>query len=295
MHEGASKEYKEFYQKLKKQLTVSKLFSIDKMRESFETVMKDYPPPQDIDFESISIGKIPALWTLSKGAEKKRILLFFHGGGFIFGSNHSYKGLMGRLSKASGHALLSIDYRQAPEHPYPAALEDALSSYHFLLQNHYAPNQIIMAGDSCGAGLLLSCMLKLKEDNVPLPAAAICICPWVDLAKINYKRTSDFLDPIQVTLAARAYGRWNNLKDPLISPLFGNLENLPPLFIQTGTEEIFYDQILQLEEKAKASGVKVTLEKWKVMMHVWHLFAPHFPEAQDAIDHIGSFIKQVFR
>lgn len=193
--------------------------------------------------------------------------------------------------------MLGIGYRLAPEHPFPGALEDAMTAYHWLLHHPYPSSHILFAGDSAGGGLALSLCLQAKLEKAPLPAACICICPWVDLAmtgkSYETNKGKDFLRPASLAFAAKMYCNGKDPKNPLISPYYGDLRGLPPLLIQTGESELLLDEAVAIAEKAKKSGVDTVLEKWPEMVHTWHLFARELPEGRDAIEEIGKFVKRV--
>lgn len=285
-----SQEYLDFYQKL-----IAKALPadapIEEVRAGFEKWMADYPPPPEIRFEEFSIGQLPACWAFAPGVHRQPVVLFFFGGAFSAGSVRSHRGLIGRIGAASGCAVLGIDYRLAPEHPFPAALEDAMTAYRWLLHHPYPHNQIALAGSSAGGGLLLSLMLRLKLEKMPLPAAGVCICPWVDLSKRAYANRKDLLRPDRLIKSAEMYAGRRDPKDPFISPLYGDLSDLPPLFIQTGTRELLYEEIVALGQKVE----NAQFEKWPDMIHCWHLFANQLPEGREAIEKIGQFLKKTFQ
>ncbi len=289
-----SKEYKDFFADYLANPPIPKEGSLQEKRDAFEHLLAKYPPPSDIRFEPFSIGPLPACWAMARGVHKRNILLFFFGGGYIGGSVRSHWGVMGRLSLASGCAVLGVSYRLAPENPFPAALDDALTAYKWLLHHPYPHNHIAFAGVSAGGGLSLALLLRLKQEKLPLPAAGICICPWVDLSRTDYPELKDIINKEGLLLASQCYRGINDPKNPLISPIFGDLHDLPPLLIQTGKKEILHDEILEFSAKAKKSGVAVTLEKWPGLAHSWHLFASQVPEGQKAIDQIGIYLKKIF-
>jgi acetyl esterase/lipase len=205
--------------------------------------------------------------------------------------------LAARLCLASKLRVLLIDYRLAPEHPFPAAVEDAGKAYQWLLASGIAPEQIVIGGDSAGGGLALSTLLWLRERDVALPGATVLISPWLDLAltgpSLHTRAEVDPLCSIEgLRLAASYYLGSTDAKTPLASPLYGDLHGLPPLLIQVGDHEILLSDSTRLAEKAKAAGVDVSLEIWNEMWHVWHGWAATLPEAQQAIERIGAFIQQ---
>ncbi len=285
-----SQEYEALYPKL-----ISKALPadapIEEIRDGFAKWMASYPVPPEVRFEEFSIGKIPACWAFAPHVKKQPVVLFFFGGSYCAGSVRSHRGLIGRIGEASGCAVLGIDYRLAPEHPFPAALEDALTAYQWLLRHPFPPNQIALAGNSAGGGLLLSLLLRLKLENIPLPAGAVCICPWVDLSKTHYADRKDILRPERLIAAAQLYRGSRDLKDPFISPLYGDLSGLPPVLIQTGTQELLYEEAIALASQLKNSK----LEKWPDMIHCWELFASEIPEGRQGIGQIGQFLKNLFK
>ncbi len=285
---------KKFYQTLLAQAPKGDL-SIAQVRIGLEKLMADFPAAADVHFAPLSIGKLSAAWVHAPGCSRDRVILFFHGGGYISGSFHSHQDLIGRLAKATGCDILAVDYRLAPEHPFPAALEDALLSYDYLRKQKISPANIFVAGTSAGGGLALSLLLKLLDRREVLPRGAICICPWVDLAltgkTLKSNEGKDLIHEKNIKRAASVYLAGHNPKDPLASPLYGNLEGLPPLLIHTGMREVFLDEIEQFAKKAKESGVKVELQKFEEMIHTWHLFAAMVPEGQKALEKIGEFVR----
>lgn len=292
----ASKEYQLLLEQLKKR-SASTHLSLPEIRTNFEKFLATFQPDPDIKFDPFSIGSIPACWTFAPNATKEKVILFLHGGGFNAGSIQSHHALMGKTSRTSGYAVLGIGYRLAPEFPFPAALNDALQSYQWLLDHSYLPLNIFFAGSSAGAGLALSLCLKLKEINQSQPAAVICISPMVDFtfssASIESNKDKDWIRVDRLSSAARDYCSNEDPKNPLISPLFGDLQGLPPLLIQVGESEILRDEATAFAKQAEASGVPVTLEVWPEMVHCWQLFASKVPEGQKAIEQIGTFITQL--
>jgi epsilon-lactone hydrolase len=283
-----------FYQTLLEKRPKGNL-SIAQIRIGFEKLMADFPSAPDVHFQNLSIGKLSAAWVHAPGCTRDRVILFFHGGGFVSGTFYSHQDLIGRLAKATGCDILAVDYRLAPEHPFPAALEDALISYEFLRKQKIPAANIFVAGTSAGGGLALSLLLKLLARKEVLPRGAICISPWVDLAltgkTLHSNEGKDLIHRENIKAAAATYLAGHNPKDPLASPLYGNLEGLPSLLIQVGTREVFLDEIERFAQKAQESGVKVELQKFEGMIHTWHLFSAMVPEGQQAIEKIGEFIR----
>lgn len=224
------------------------------------------------------------------------VLLYFHGGGFVFGSLRTHGELIGALARAARARTLSLEYRLAPEHPAPAAVTDAVKAYRFLLAQGTPPGNIALAGDSAGGTLVLSTLLALRDAGDPLPGAAVAISPWVDLAcsgeSFERHARHDFVGKEHCLLAAREY---LSGKDPAagdVSPLFASMSGLPPVLVQAGALETLVDQIRAFEKHANADGAALTYSEYPAMVHVWHLLRSVTPEGQRAIDEAGAFIRE---
>lgn len=253
-------------------------------------------PPKEVAVQRMKVGELWAEWLEPAGANPGRVMLYLHGGSYVTGSCDSHRGLVARLAQAGGLRALLTEYRLAPEHPFPAALEDAVAAYRGLLQAGYSPQQVVIAGDSAGGGLTLATLLALRDAGDPLPAAAVCISPLTDLACTGESvQTRAKIDP-WLTRASIIFARYyRGSYDPclpLLSPLYADLGGLPPLLIHVGSDEILLNDSTRLAERAQAAGVEVTLEIWPRMWHVWHIFAPYLPEAKQAIAVIGTFVRQ---
>ncbi len=271
--------------------------SIEEMRAGMEAMTGAAPIPEDVRFDPVDAGGVPAEWTRAPGASDDKTVLYFHGGGYVIGSVATHRGLTAGISRAAGARVLSVDYRLAPESPYPAAVEDGVASYRFLLSQGAAPESIAIAGDSAGGGLTVATLLALRAAGEPLPAAGVCISPWVDLTQTGDSMdakaeedpmvTRDALQPM-----ADAYLAGADARAETASPCFADLAGLPPLLIQVGTAETLLDDSRRLADRAKTSGVDTILEEWEEMIHVWHAFAALLPEGQQAIDRIGEFLEE---
>jgi len=265
-------------------------------RAQYERAEKVFPTPPDVKVERVSAPAAPAEWLRPPSAAPGRVVLYLHGGGYVIGSSRSHRHLAAAIAGAAGASALLLDYRLAPEHPFPAAVEDATAAYRWLLDQAIAPERIVIAGDSAGGGLTVATLLALREARVPLPAGGVCISPWVDLtcSGASY-RTMAAADPIVrragVEEMARAYLGATPPRTPLASPLFADLRGLPPLLIHVGSDEVLLDDAVQLAERAKAAGVDATLEIYDRMIHVWHWFLPMLDEAQTAVEAIGRFVR----
>lgn len=265
-------------------------------RAFYEQLGQQFPLPDGVTVEATDAGGVKAEWVRAPECRNDAVLLYVHGGGYVIGSPASHRHQVAALSQAAGIAALSLDYRLGPEHPFPAAVDDAVSAYQSLLAAGIAPQRIVVAGDSAGGGLTVATLLALRERGLPQAAAGVCISPWVDLTMTaeSYTTKAD-VDPIVtrdgVTGMAQAYLQGQDAQTPLASPLFADLSGLPPLLIQVGTDEALLDDAVKLEAKAKAAGVDVTLEIWDEMIHVWHFFYPMLREGRDAIARIGEFVR----
>ncbi len=236
-------------------------------------------------------------WIVPPGSPQ-RVVLYLHGGGYIGGSPQMYRGIASTFARSCSARVLVLDYRLAPEHPFPAAVEDAVAAYRLILDGGTPPGRVVVAGDSAGGGLTLSTLLALREAKLPLPAGAVLICPWVDLsASGESARTNARSDDIVVRderehKFARTYLNGLPLDHPPASGLFADLHGLPPLSIQASEIEILRDDATRLHAKARASGVDSTLRLWDGVPHVWHIFL-RLPESREAFADIAAFVGRV--
>lgn len=250
----------------------------------------------DIAVEAIDIDGIPGRLFTPPDADPRRRVLFLHGGGYVYGSFLSHGGLTAEIARHSGCSALQIQYRLAPEHPYPAAIEDACAAYEWLLRHGSDPRRIAFAGDSAGGGLVMATLVTLRNLGRPLPGAAVCISPWIDL-EANGQSYVDrqTLDPmINRALAVWLAAHYLNGADPKAhsaSPIHADLTGMPPLLIQIGEREVLFSEAAQLYENALASGVAATFEEWPQMVHVWHLYFPTLRAGREAIERVGSFVR----
>ncbi|HEX4112631.1 MAG TPA: alpha/beta hydrolase [Stellaceae bacterium] len=228
-------------------------------------------------------------------AARQRCILYFHGGAYVAMSPQTHRSLTSRLALWSNASLFALDYRLAPEHPFPAALEDAVAAYRALIAASVDPSRIALAGDSAGGGLALALLLALRDGHDPLPAAAILFSPWTDLAatgeSIIANNASDAMFfGSWVAPEARHYLGDTRATDPLASPVYADLTGLPPLFIQVGDSEVLLDDSRRVFENAKKAGVEATLQIWRRVPHGWQIFAPLLPEGRAALRQAGAFI-----
>jgi monoterpene epsilon-lactone hydrolase len=258
----------------------------------------------DAEVRPLDVAGVRCEWLLAPGADANRRLLYIHGGGWTAGGLDSHRPLSARLSGATGCAVLAVDYRLAPEHPFPAGLEDCIASYRWLCEHGpegAAPaRSVFVAGDSAGGNLTLALLLALKQRGLPLPNAAVPISPATDfLASGDSWHTRAARDPILtmgpegIRMLSAAYLQGATTpEDPLASPLYGDFRGLPPLLFHVGDAEVLLDDSTRAAEKASKAGVDVTLEIYPDMPHVWHAFAPFLPEATRALEQIGAFVRK---
>jgi acetyl esterase/lipase len=271
--------------------------TVEQMRTQMEQALQMFPTPGGVVREQTTANGVPGEWVTAEGAAADRAILYLHGGGYVVGSINTHRTLAAGISKAAAARVLLIDYRLAPEHPFPAAVEDALAAYRYLLSAGYAPERLAVAGDSAGGGLTVALLVALRDAGEPLPAAAVCLSPWVDLEGLGASmETQSEVDPVLarqgLNRMAAAYLNGADPRTPLAAPLYADLSGLPPLLIQVGAAETLLDDSTRLAERARAVGVDVTLEPWEEMIHVWQIFAPMVPEGQQAIDRIGVYLQE---
>jgi epsilon-lactone hydrolase len=253
------------------------------------------------DSEPVRAGGVDATWITADEARSDRVLMYLHGGGYVMGSVASHWDLIAALSSACGCRALGVDYRLAPEHVYPAAVEDATSAYRWLLAQGFAPGAIAIAGDSAGAGLAATLLLALRRASVPMPSSVGLMSPWVDFEAVGESFvTRKHADPMVrrrlILENARIYLSGNlDPQDPVAAPMHADLSGLPPLMIQVGEHETLLDDARGYAERARCAGVEVELEVWDGMFHVFQLFASELESGRRAIDSMGDFIQRHFQ
>jgi phosphinothricin tripeptide acetyl hydrolase len=270
--------------------------TIEETRTLYDQLAGNVPMPENTFTENKDADGVKAEWLQFKDRENHAVIFYLHGGGYMIGSPASHRHIVAAICEAGNAAALLVDYRLAPENPFPAAVNDAVTAYKWLLDQGTAPQQIIIAGDSAGGGLTIATLVSLREEGIALPAAAVCISPWVDLTNSaeSYKTKAEsdpMLKKARLDLFAQAYLQGQMPAIPLASPVFADLEGLPPLLIQVGTDEVLFDDAKNLEDRARKAGLDVTLQVWDDMIHVWHYFFPVLTDARDAIARIGEFVK----
>jgi monoterpene epsilon-lactone hydrolase len=270
--------------------------TVEGFRVTLEELGARFPAGPEIQTEKIGAAGVPAEWITPPGAESDRVLLYLHGGGYMCGSIRTHRDMIARIARAAGIRALAIEYRLAPENPFPAAVQDAVAVYRWLLSRGIQSKNIVIGGDSAGGGLTVSTLVALRYTGEPLPAAGICISPWTDMTNTAESITTKAaLDPCvqrdALEAFASAYLGTRDRQTPLASPLYADLRGLPPLLIQVGTSETILDDSTRLAERAKDAGIEATLDVWDDMVHVWHLFASFLPEGQRAIEKSADFIR----
>jgi len=252
------------------------------------------PSLPDVDVAAIDAGGVPSLWVGQAGAAPSRTILYLHGGGYIFLTVARFVPVLAELSRAAQARCLGVDYRRAPEHPFPAPVEDAVAAYKWLLAEGAAPSSIAIVGDSAGGGLVLATLLALRDAGLPLPAAGACVSPWTDL-KVTGASVETVDDPVvsgaALRMMATTYLAGADAGDPYASPLYGDLTGLPPLHVQVGTREILLDDSRSLVAHASRNGVAVTSLEHEGVAHMWMFNDPQMPESQAAFEAIGEFLK----
>ena len=274
--------------------------TIAKVREGMDQLGKMGKLPKDVKCKPVIAGSVPAEWITTPNSESQKVVLYLHGGGYVAGSIASYRDLVARISSVSKARILILEYRLAPEFPFPNALEDSVAAYKWLVSTeNINPNNIIIAGDSAGGGLTLATAIKLRNEGFPLPIAIVCLSPWTDLAGTGESlKTNGEIDPFisleMFEICARTYLETTDPCNHLASPLYADLQGLPPLLIQVGTSEVLLDDSIRFAERAKTAGVDVRLKIWKDMIHIFAIFAIFTPESRQAIEQIGEFMQQFF-
>jgi len=257
-------------------------------------------PMREVQMQPIDAGGVSAEWFSQPNSDANRVVLYFHGGGYSTGSINSHRDFLARLCIASGMRVLAADYRLAPEHPFPAQLEDSQRVYLWLIEEQgIHPDHIVIAGESAGAGLTLSTLVSLRDAGLPLPAGGVLISGWFDLdtrsTSMQFNRHYDFVTRVGIRSMAKRFAPQDLHTDPLVSPVHADMTGLPTLLIQVGAAETLLDDNLRVAEAARAAGVEVELEVWPDMIHAWHVFAPMLEEGRRAISRIGEFVRDLTR
>lgn len=271
--------------------------SVDELRSLNDMMEALGSEPPGVHFEEIDFEGIHAMWATPEIALNDRVLLYLHGGGGVFGSMKSHRKLVGHLAMSIGCIALNLDYRLAPEHPFPAAVEDASKAFVWLLELGIRPQHIALAGESIGGGLCLACIEHLRSQGYPMPSAVVMMSPWTDLTLTGESIiTCDSVDPICprpfLQLCAKIYLAGQDARSVMASPLFAEFKGFPPMYIQVGKCETLMDDSVRLVDKARAAGVEVRFEVFPEMYHLFQLAVGNMPEANDAVERIGKWLQK---
>lgn len=270
------------------------------MRRNMDALVAGAALPEGASFTVVDANGARAEWTVADGARDDVAIVYLHGGGYVMGSLDTHRNLCARLSRTARARVLSVDYRLGPEHPFPAAVDDAVAAVRFVRAGGVAPGRTVVAGDSAGGGLTIATLLALRDAGDPAPAAGLCISPWTDLALTGDSMTTKAADDPMVRgadlrLMADAYLAGRDPQTPLASPLYADLSGLPALLVQVGSAEILLDDARRVVERAQAAGVDAHLRVWDDMVHVWHAFADILPEGRAAVDEMAGFLEDRLR
>ena len=268
--------------------------SIEDLRKQVERSASMFGKlPDEITIEPAGMSNPSGEFVKKAGAPDDHLILYFHGGGYVMGSDKAHRRVVSKFVMGSGVNALCFDYRLAPEHPFPAALDDSVNAYRWLIAQQFDPSKILFAGDSAGAGLLLAALLYLRDRGTPLPAAAVALSPWTDLActGASYKNSDPLAEDGTFEVYGAYYAGAHDLKDPYVSPLYGELSGLPPIYISVGENESMLDDSVRFAEKADVAGVDVTLNIGRGMVHCYPTLSPLFPEAKETMSNICQYIR----
>jgi monoterpene epsilon-lactone hydrolase len=287
---------KAFINTFRKTLFVHKTES-NTVRVGFERASHITKFPRFVEKQTLQYAGLNAAWFIPDNYGKSKTILYLHGGGYVMGSVNTHRALIGRIARSSGYKALAIDYRKAPEHPYPAAVEDAANTYRQMVKDGY--ENIFIMGDSAGGGLVLALLQIIRKEKLQKAAGCVLLSPWTDLtlsgdSMKTKKHVDPMVQPHLVEIFAKRYiGTENDVKNPLISPLYADFKGFPPIYIQVGDNETLLDDSTRLARKLNDSGIKVDIDIYPKMMHVWQYFGGILPEANKAIEQIGAFVKSI--
>ncbi|MGH7858978.1 MAG: alpha/beta hydrolase [Candidatus Binatia bacterium] len=267
---------------------------IAELRAAGDALAQILQPPEGTEVSPTDAAGVPAEWVSVPGVSEDRVIFHLHGGGYCIWSPRPYRNFNGRLSRATDARVLAVDYRLAPEHPHPAAVDDAVTAYRWLLDGGTAPESIAITGDSAGGGLTVATLVALREAGLPLPACAVPVSPWVDMELSgevsDAAREVDVLSLDHLKVFADAYLAGTDARAPLANPLHADLDGLPPMLVLVGEREVLLDDAKRLIARAKDAGADATLHVAPEMTHIWQMFGGMFPEAEEAVERIASFV-----
>ena len=274
---------------------------VEKARAQFEKIAGSFLiRATGVEVEQTQIAGVDVDWLRPKNARKDKVVLYLHGGAYVMGSPRTHRQLVSHMVRAAGVVAVLPDYRLAPEHPFPAAIEDAVAVYSGLLESGFGAEDIIISGDSAGGALSVATLLQLRHAGIPMPAAAVLLSPFLDITGSGESATTradrdPWFDIADLHVVAGYYcpdeSEWKN---PLVSPVFANVAGLPPMLIQVGDDEILLSDSTRLAEKLEAEGVEVELEVWPHMWHVFQMFIRRMPESGAAVRKIAAYIQKCF-
>ncbi len=283
-----------FFFKATKKLVYRHDYAPVKYRKGMDFFTSFLRKPKNVKYEIEMVDHMDALWIRPDNIDNDSVILYLHGGGYGMGSIKSHKKLAARIARSAHTQCLIIEYRLAPEHPFPAAVEDGIGAYKWLLNKGFKPEKIAIGGDSAGGGLTIATLLKAKMEGLPQPLAAFCMSPWVDLEASSveipeHQQYDPFIDAESVKIWGKRYAG-EDIRNPLASPINADLTEIAPLLIQIGTSEIILFENRAFYQKALKANVDIQFEEYKDMVHVFQTFGGFLPQADKAIESIGRFI-----
>ena len=271
---------------------------IAQRRKDFDARSQEYPVAADVTIEPVTANGVPAEWSATPDAARDGAILYLHGGGYVIGSLVSHRHMVSEIGRSARVRTLALDYRLAPEHPFPAPVEDTLAGYRLLLSQGVAPGRIALAGDSAGGGLVAAALVAIREAGLPQPACGWCISPWVDMeaigdSMVDKAATDPGVQKEPLLELAAAYLGGADPRSPLAAPIYADLTGIAPLLIQVGSVETLLDDAVRLARVAGAADVFVDLQIWPEMIHVWHMFHPELSIGRRAIEVGGDFVRSM--
>ncbi len=269
---------------------------VQRMRTVWHALANTLWTASGVDVRRVEFAGMRSEWHTPQAPARGKVMLYLHGGAYVFGNCTTHRQLVSYVARSCGVRALVIEYRLAPEHPFPAAIDDALAAYRALRDDGYGPGDIVLAGDSAGGGLVMALLLSLRDAGQEMPAGAVLLSPWLDLTASGESMTTrakkdPWFKPADMPIIASYYCEDDEYRNPLVSPVFANVEGLPPIFIQVGDDEILLSDSTRIADNIEAAGGDVTLEVWPDMFHVFQVFVHQMPESREAIDKLVPFVK----
>lgn len=291
-----SKEFGGLLRKIVERHNPSDNQTVQEMRATLKAAVGHFVPVRGTTTSSVVVNGVPGEWVKTPNSRDEFVILYLHGGGYVAGSAEIYRSLTSKIADEFNARVLAIDYRLAPEHPFPAALDDAVAAFGGLVADNYDPSQIAIVGDSAGGGLSIATLMALRNTGQQQPACAVALCPFADLTISNetYSTLSSF-DPStnfnHIKRMASCYSGDNDPRNPAISPVFGDFSDLAPLLIQAAGRDLILGHAIRIYERATAAGAVCELDLWEEMIHVWHIYHSMVPEGAEAIEKAAIFCK----